>query len=133
MKALAVRVVVSGLFLYSGVTKLLDLQDFAAAVAGYDLLSENGVVVTALFVPWIEVWCALALWIAKPFRTSAYLAILGMLLVFTVVKITGVIRGLDISCGCTGSDSPLTWWSVGENMIWLFLAGAGLIWDRRRI
>jgi hypothetical protein len=87
--------------------------------------------VTALFIPWLEVWCALALWIAKPIRSSAYAVIVGMLLVFTAVKISGVVRGLDISCGCTSSDSPLTWWSVGENVIWLALAGGGLWWDPR--
>jgi uncharacterized membrane protein YphA (DoxX/SURF4 family) len=125
------RLLVSGLFLYSGLIKLMDLPAFAQAVEGYDLLPEAWVNRVAVFVPWVELWCAVALWVTPIWRSSAYALITGMLLVFTVAKISGVMRGLDISCGCTGSDNPLNWASVLENFVWLALNVSGWMWDRR--
>jgi hypothetical protein len=107
------------------------LQTFATGIAGYDLLPPSWVVWTALWIPWLEIWSALALWISRPFRSSAYWVMTGMLVVFTFAKISGVLRGLDISCGCTGSDAPLTWGSVAVNGLWLSLAMTGLLLDRR--
>lgn len=131
LAAIIARVVVSGLFLYSGAVKLVDPDAFATAVAGYALLPEAAVVPTALFVPWLEVWCALALWIARPIRPASYLLITGMLVVFTVAKASVASRGLDISCGCSGGEDPLTWWSVAENLIWLGFSLTGWVLDRR--
>lgn len=129
--SLGIRLLVSGLFLYSGWVKLLDLEAFALAISGYQILPTRLVIPLAYFLPWLEIWCALALWIAPPFRRSAWLLITAMLLVFTVAKISVLNRGLDISCGCSGSDDPMTWKDVGSNLFWMVLSILGLIKDRR--
>lgn len=128
---LIVRLIISGLFIYSGWVKLWDLETFALGISGYQLLPTGWVIPLAYFLPWLEIWCGVALWITPPFRRSAWILITGMLLVFTVAKISALQRGLDISCGCTGSDDPMTWADVGSNLIWLGLCGIGLWKDRR--
>lgn len=125
------RVGTSLLFAYSGVVKLWDVEGFASAVAGYALLPGAWVAPMALFVPWLELWCALALWWARPIRPAAYLLITGMLVVFTFAKASVMVRGLDVTCGCTGGDEPMTWGSVAENGLWLAFSVTGWCWDRR--
>ena len=129
--ALVSRVVISGLFLYSGGVKLIDVEGFAASMYGYQLLPPALIVPLAYGLPWLEVWSALVLWLAPPFRRAGWWMITGMLVVFTIAKISAVSRGLDISCGCTGSGDPMTWKSVAENFIWLAFCAAGLATDRR--
>jgi len=126
-----VRVVISGLFLYSGWIKALDPEAFARSIQGYRLVGEGWVAPLTWGVPWLEIWCAAALWVTPLFRRSAWLLLAGMLCVFTFAKFAALARGLDISCGCTGGDSPLTWQSVALNLVWMGLAACGLWADRR--
>lgn len=125
------RLLIAGLFLYSGGNKIFEMETFALSISGYQLLPERLVVPLAYFLPWLEIWCALALWITPPFRKSAWILITAMLVVFTLAKISALQRGLDISCGCTGSEDPMTWVDVGINLIWLSVSAVGLVWDRR--
>ena len=131
MLALSARMMISALFLYSGGTKLLDPESFARAIQGYQMVSMDSVLWMTWVLPWLEVWCSVALWVTPAFRRSAWSWIGFLLVVFTLAKISAVLRGLDISCGCTGTDSPLTWASVFENLIWLAVTGVGLCLDRR--
>ncbi len=128
---LGLRLLISGLFLYSGWIKILDSEAFMAAVQGYQILPDALIVPVAALVPWLEVWCALALWITPPFRRAAWMWILLMLLVFTVAKISVLQRGIATSCGCSGSDALMTWKDVWSNLIWLGLSVSGWRWDRR--
>lgn len=128
---LAARLILSGLFIYSGGVKLLDLQTFALGISGYQLLPENLVIPLAYVLPWLELWCGVVLWLVPPFRRSAWVLITAMLLVFTAAKISALQRGLDISCGCTGSTDPMTWADVLSNLGWLLGCLPGLTRDRR--
>jgi uncharacterized membrane protein YphA (DoxX/SURF4 family) len=122
---MALRLAVTGLFLLAGWTKVTDPAAFALSIQGYQMVPGQVVEVMAWTLPWLEIFCALALWSRPALRLSGWILITGMLVVFTAAKTAAVVRGLDISCGCTTSDSPLTWWSVGENLIWLVLAVVG--------
>jgi uncharacterized membrane protein YphA (DoxX/SURF4 family) len=127
----ATRLLVSGLFLYSGWIKVLDVETFAQSIAGYQLAPEAWILPTAYVLPWLEIWCAVALWVTPPFRKSAWILLTAMLVVFTLAKISALQRGLDISCGCTGSDDPMTWLDVGSNLVWLVVSSVGLVIDKR--
>lgn len=126
------RVAVSLLFLYAGWIKVVDVEGFARSIDGYRMLPENWIPPLAYFLPWLEVWCAVALWITPPFRTASWWLLVGMMLVFTIAKATAMSRGLDISCGCTGSEDPMSWLDVLINLIWLGVSLTGLILDKRR-
>lgn len=125
------RVFMSGLFLWSGGSKLLDPVGFARAIEGYQMVPQHVVVWMAWVVPWLETWIAVTLWVSPVFHKAAWGWIFGLLMVFTVAKVSAVVRGLDIQCGCTYSGTPLTWSSVLENLFYLLLTGMGGCWDRR--
>jgi uncharacterized membrane protein YphA (DoxX/SURF4 family) len=128
----ALRLFIGGLFLRSGFIKLIDPQAFAESTANYLILGERAVMLTALYLPWLEVWTGLALLVFPPLRPAAWSLISLMLLVFTAAKISALARGLDISCGCGAGDDPITLPDVLENLLLLALTLTGLTFDRAR-
>ncbi|MCC5847426.1 MAG: DoxX family protein [Verrucomicrobia bacterium] len=125
------RVFVAGVFLYAAWGKILDPRGFGRDIHNYQMVSDGWVTLTALFLPWLELWCAVALLAVSPFRRSAWWLITGMMVVFTYAKISALQRGLDISCGCTGSDDPMTWMGVAENLVLLVPCVFALVCDHR--
>lgn len=128
---IGVRLLVSGLFLYSGWVKILDLEAFAVAVQGYQLLPDALILPVVAILPWLEIWCAIALWITPPFRRAAWVWITLMLIVFTLAKISVLQRGIATSCGCSGSTDLMTWKDVWSNCLWLALSVTGWRGDKR--
>lgn len=128
---LSLRLILSGLFFKAGWDKVIDPLTFARSIQGYQMLPDAGIPWIAWVLPWLEIWCALALWFPPLLRRPAWMWIEVMLIAFTVAKVSAVLRGLDISCGCTSSETPLTWINVIENLGWILLTTAGLILDRR--
>ena len=104
---LIVRVVVAAVFLYAGISKAGDPEAFALAIDRYRAVPNGVAVVTALFLPWLEITCAIALFF-KVLRAGAA-ALLGACgVVFVVMLAIALARGLDISCGCFGGDDAAT-------------------------
>ncbi len=107
------RAALAGLFLYAGVGKLGDLQQFAIDVHNYRLTPWSMSVVIAAYLPWLEIVSAIGLLFGRLY--SGALATLGMLsILFTVVLSIAWMRGLDISCGCLGKGGATT---VSEALI----------------
>lgn len=125
------RLGMAGLFLFSAWTKLVDPSAFATATANYRLAPDGMVTLIAVFLPWLEVWCGVALLAAPPFRRSAWWVLTVMMVVFTIAKASALARGLDISCGCYGVERPMTWASVGENLLLLAACVFGLAMEKR--
>jgi putative oxidoreductase len=96
-----VDLIIGGLFVYAGVIKALDPVGFANDIDNYKTLPWMIGVGLAFYLPWLEIFCGLALIFRILYRGG--LSILGALtLVFIVVSIVAKARGLDISCGCFG-------------------------------
>lgn len=95
------RLGVAGVFLYAGALKAWDTQQFALDVQNYQLTSWTLSIVVAVYLPWLEIFAAVAL-LARRLYAGALLAILGMTLVFLGAIGSAWARGLDISCGCFG-------------------------------
>ncbi|MCC5843620.1 MAG: DoxX family membrane protein [Verrucomicrobia bacterium] len=125
----ALRLFIGGLFLYSGFIKLMDPHTFAESTANYQMIGNRAVILTALYLPWLEIWTGLALLLFPPLRTAAWSLITLMLLVFTAAKISALARGLDISCGCGTGDDPMTLLDVLENLALLAVTITGLFID----
>lgn len=98
----AALVILSGFFLFAGASKLLDPATFSHDIAAYRMMPPLFSWIFALWIPWIEVFAALALW-WQGLRRAGVLVLGGLLLVFQVALIGAALRGLDISCGCLGS------------------------------
>ncbi len=109
------RVLVAGVFLAAGVMKIWDFQrglsatpDFTLAIQSYHLLpSPDLAVLLAVYLPWVEVTAALALFVRRvALGTSA--ALLGLTVVFLGAIGSAWSRGLDLACGCFGREEITT-------------------------
>jgi len=96
--------VLAGIFIYAGALKAIDPVQFASDIDNYKILPWPVSVALAFYLPWLEIFCALALVFRFLYRGA--LSILMVLIVtFTLATIAARVRGLDITCGCFGHVS----------------------------
>lgn len=98
---LVLRLGLGGLFVYAGVMKVWDTQQFALDVQDYDLTSSTVSILIAVYLPWLEICSGLAV-IARRVHLGALLALSGLMLLFLGALISAWARGLDIACRCFG-------------------------------
>ena len=123
--------VLAGIFIFAGLTKILDLDhliadlqqlqfasaladlrhlslanpaEFASGIDNFKILPWPVSVALAFYLPWLEIFCALGLVFRFLYRGA--LSILSVsIVVFTLAIIAAKVRGLDITCGCFGHAS----------------------------
>ena len=143
--------VVAGIFIFSGLAKILDLDpliadlqhlqftsaladlrnlslanpaDFASDIDNFKILPWPVSVALAFYLPWLEIFCALGLVFRFLYRGA--LAILSAsIVVFTLGIIAAKVRGLDITCGCFGHASQQ--WSFPSHLATNLAILAGLL------
>ncbi len=94
--------VFGGVFIFSGFVKIRDPQLFLMQIRGFHLLSDPYAAWLALCLPWLEIFCGVA--VLSGFMRRGALILLGMAVVaFILVLSIAWARGLDIECGCFGS------------------------------
>jgi len=91
-----------GIFFYAGIQKVIDPAAFAKAVSNYQLLPDAYINLVAVYLPWLEVVCFVALFHART-RPAALVWIVLMLLVFIAAQALAMANGVDVSCGCFSS------------------------------
>ena len=110
--AVLLRVLVGGVFVFSGFSKLLlPHAEVVALVQQYQVLPGWLVAITATFLPWIEVGSGTALLIGFC-TTPAALLIAVQLLNFSALMVIVLAAGIPIEdCGCFGNlglhETPL--------------------------
>jgi len=97
------RILLSAIFLWSGISKLMDPNYFAFIIDGYGLLTDPLTMPAAIVFSIIEVLAGLGL--LADIRGSLAV-VTGLLASFMVILSYGVWLGLDIDCGCFGSEDP---------------------------
>jgi putative oxidoreductase len=108
-----VDLLVGGIFIYAGVLKMLDPVQFGLDIDNYKTLPWVVSVRLAFYLPWLEIFCGLALIFHFLYRGG--LSILTALtLVFIGATVAAKMRGLDITCGCFGHASQN--WSFPQHM-----------------
>src|SRR4029450_13555785 len=96
--------IIAAIFIYAGVLKALDPVQLAHDIDHYKVLPWTVGVALAFYLPWLEIFCGLALIFRLLYRGA--LSILTVLVVvFLVATIGAKVRGLDITCGCFGHAS----------------------------
>jgi len=96
--------VLAGIFIYAGALKAIDPVQFASDIDNFKILPWPVSVALGFYLPWLEIFCALALVFRFLYRGA--LSILMVLIVTsTLATIAAKIRGLDITCGCFGHVS----------------------------
>jgi putative oxidoreductase len=110
------RLVLGGVFLVAGATKIPDPGGLAASIRSYELsLPEWIVSLSAHALPYLEVMLGLYL-LAGLFTKVFAWATTGLTALFLLALLQGALRGLEIDCGCFGS-------SAGEtSSLWLAVA-----------
>lgn len=99
------RLVLGGVFVVAGATKVFDPGGLAASIRTYELgLPEWFVSLSAYSLPYLEVMLGVYLIAGLFTKTSAW-ATNALMLVFTVALLQGAFRGLQIDCGCFGSSA----------------------------
>jgi uncharacterized membrane protein YphA (DoxX/SURF4 family) len=120
----AVAIVIGGLFIYAGVVKVIDPVEFARDIDNYKMLPWQMNVWLALYLPWLEIFCGIAL-IARVLYQGAALILTLLMALFVVITIVAKARGLDISCGCFGHASKYL--SFAWHLVLDFLLLGGLV------
>lgn len=94
-----------GVFVYAGALKLRDPGLFLIDIRSFDMLPDPYAAWLALWLPWLEILCGLAV-ITGVFRKGGLLVLNLALIGFFIAIGLAKSRGLNIQCGCFGeSDS----------------------------
>src|SRR5712692_6106581 len=108
-----VDVIVGGIFIYAGAIKALDPIQFGIDIDNYKTLQWFISVRLAFYLPWLEIFCGVALIFRFLYRGG--LSILAALTsVFIIATGAAKVRGLDITCGCFGHVSKN--WSFSSHL-----------------
>lgn len=126
---LVFRVVLGGLFVYAGVVKIGNPLDFAQDIRNYQLVGQALSFVVAIVLPWLEI-IAGAFLVAGVWKRGAALVISGLLAFFIVLTLVTMARGLDVDCGCFGSLSRKSGWSVVLEDLGMLVLSLTLLFDR---
>ena len=123
----ALAAIIGGLFIYAGVLKAWDPVKFAHDIENFRILPWALGVRLAFYLPWVEIICGVALFIAW-LRTGALAILTGLTVVFIVATVSAQARGIDLECGCFGSATKnlsFTWHMV---ILVGMLAGLVALW-----
>jgi putative oxidoreductase len=107
-----VGILVGATFIFAGLSKMIDFwpfkfldpMEFVRGIDNYKILPWRMSVGLALYLPWLEIICGLAL-IFRKLYSGALAMLVGLMIVFIGVTIAAKIRGIDITCGCFGHMS----------------------------
>lgn len=100
------RIVLGGLFIYSGIDKIIDPLSFATIIHHYRIAPPDMINFAAIVIPWIEFMAGLFLVLGIKVRASA-LTINLLLVFFTVVLAVTAFRGINVACGCFSTSTAV--------------------------
>ncbi len=98
------RLFLGVVFLYASFDKLLNLEAFAQVVYNYQILPDETINLTALILPWLELYLGICL-LSSRWLPGATVISTGLLAVFIAAMAYNQIRGLDIHCGCFSTET----------------------------
>ena len=96
---LLLRLLIGGVFIYASIDKIAHPGQFAHAIENYRILPWFLINIFAIILPWIELVSGVLL-IAGVWLNGSAITISALLLIFIIAITAGLLRGLDISCGC---------------------------------
>jgi putative oxidoreductase len=99
-----VAIVIGGIFIYAGAVKIVDPAEFARDIDNYKMLPWQMSVGLGFYLPWVEIFCGLALIVRVLYRGGVFI-LTALTLLFIVITIIAKARGLEVSCGCFGHAS----------------------------
>jgi uncharacterized membrane protein YphA (DoxX/SURF4 family) len=123
------RLLLGGVFIYAGTAKAIDPTGFVTDIQHYRLLPHPLVLAAALYFPWLEILCGLAVF-SRRWERGALLILTTLCAIFCLALVSAWARGLDITCGCFGhaltTTIPL---ALLRSLVLTSLAAALLYWN----
>ncbi len=113
---LAARWVLGAAFIYASYHKIMEPAQFAKVIYGYYLFPAFTINFIAIVLPFIELFCGLAL-VLGIYPRSAALVINFLLIAFIVALSINLIRGQEFDCGCFSFSERGYTYSVRETLI----------------
>lgn len=120
-----IRLVLGVVFIVASVDKVYNPGPFAQAVYNYQILPDALINLTAIILPWLELFLGLCL-VGGFWLPGAVTLANGLLLIFFGALVFNVARGLDVHCGCfsTSTDgNSATVWYFFRDAAFLFMGG----------
>jgi putative oxidoreductase len=120
----SLEIIIAAVFIYAGALKALDPAGFANDIDNYKILPWAISVRLAFYLPWLEIFCGVAL-ITRRFHFGALAVLTSLMSIFIIASLVAKARGLDISCGCFGHASKN--WSFTTHLVLDIGLLAGLV------
>ncbi len=111
------RLVIGGIFVYASIDKIFHPAAFAEIIYNYQILPEPFINITALILPWLELFLGINIVIGFWLPGSLIIGN-SLLTVFLAALVVNKIRGIDINCGCFSTGPQAL---DGGTMIWNIL------------
>jgi hypothetical protein len=118
--------ILAAFFFVAGSLKVLNPGGFFEDIQNYDLLPRFFAVGLSFYLPWVEVFCGIALFFRR-FRCGALVLISALLHIFIGALVSAWLRGLDISCGCFESQTGHSHYALWIFRDLLLLLGAAVL------
>ena len=125
----ACRIILAGIFLYSGYSKMQSTLQFAAVLSQYQLVPADLVLPLAAYLPWAEIALGLFLLTGWKTRLAAWIAA-ALLFVFIIAMTVTYFRGIEADCGCFGIGEKISPGTIGRDALML-LPALFLVAERR--
>jgi uncharacterized membrane protein YphA (DoxX/SURF4 family) len=103
---LLLRLIISAIFIYASIHKIINPQEFAKQVALYEILPLFTVYPFSYALPFLELICGVLIWIPLT-RISANILNILMTVAFIIAITVALILGKDINCGCFGNEDRI--------------------------
>ena len=125
----ACRLLLAGIFIYSGYVKIQAPLQFSAAISGYKLVPDSLVLPLATYLPWLELALGALLLSGWKIRYVAVGAA-ALLFSFTVILTVTYLRGIEADCGCFGFGDRITPRTIARDLL-IVLPALFLILEKR--
>jgi len=122
--------ILGAIFIYAGALKAMGPIRFANDIENYHLIPWTLGVGLAFYLPWLEIFCGLAL-ITRRLYSGALGLLTILVFIFVGASLTAKWRGINIACGCFGAASKNLGFSWHLVLDLLILAGLIVLWRRR--
>lgn len=117
------KIIIGIIFIFSGLTKLIDTNRFSEALINFKLLNENLIDIVKYIIPVVEIM--LGTIIIFNFNSGLPALISSLLLsFFTALIVAKLFEGEEISCGCFGvfSSPKLDILAVVRNILLILIS-----------
>jgi len=103
----ALRFLLGGIFLYSGILKVSASLPFADSIASFQVVPYGAISLVALGLPPLEILLGAMLVSRWRVREGSF-GVFLLSVIFGLALSQALVRGIQVDCGCFGSGEPST-------------------------